>query len=109
MSNQSPGGFPAKRGLYDPANEKDSCGVGFICDIKGRASREIIDEAVDDSEAVPHWHGHAPAPVFSDHPPPETAAHGHCLPTSATGISSNMAILAMIGGPVQAGYRRDPV
>ncbi|MFB3105311.1 MAG: glutamate synthase subunit alpha, partial [Pseudomonadales bacterium] len=36
---------PSKRGLYDPANEKDSCGVGFICDIKGRASREIIEEA----------------------------------------------------------------
>ncbi len=38
-------GRPSKRGLYDPANEKDSCGVGFICDIKGRASREIIEEA----------------------------------------------------------------
>ncbi|MCZ6854598.1 MAG: glutamate synthase large subunit, partial [Gammaproteobacteria bacterium] len=38
-------GPPGKRGLYDPANEKDSCGVGFICDIKGRASRYIIEEA----------------------------------------------------------------
>jgi len=45
MSNRSHRGLPPKRGLYDPANEKDSCGVGFICDIKGRASREIIDEA----------------------------------------------------------------
>ncbi|MYD96770.1 MAG: glutamate synthase subunit alpha, partial [Gammaproteobacteria bacterium] len=38
-------GLPQRRGLYDPAQEKDSCGVGFICDIKGRASREIIDSA----------------------------------------------------------------
>ena len=38
-------GLPPRRGLYDPAQEKDSCGVGFICDIKGRASREIIDSA----------------------------------------------------------------
>ncbi|MEE2694025.1 MAG: glutamate synthase large subunit [Pseudomonadota bacterium] len=38
-------GLPQKQGLYDPALEKDSCGVGFICDIKGRPSREIIDYA----------------------------------------------------------------
>ena len=38
-------GLPARQGLYDPALEKDSCGVGFICDIKGRASRDIVDTA----------------------------------------------------------------
>ena len=38
-------GLPQPRGLYDPALEKDSCGVGFICDIKGRASRDIIERA----------------------------------------------------------------
>ena len=38
-------GLPRKQGLYDPALEKDSCGVGFICDIKGRPSREIIEYA----------------------------------------------------------------
>ncbi len=38
-------GLPEKRGLYDPANEKDSCGVGFICDIKGRPSHEIVAQA----------------------------------------------------------------
>ena len=38
-------GLPRRQGLYDPASEKDSCGVGFICDIKGRASRDIIDTA----------------------------------------------------------------
>ena len=38
-------GLPASYGLYDPAFEKDGCGVGFICDIKGRASREIIRDA----------------------------------------------------------------
>jgi glutamate synthase (NADPH/NADH) large chain len=57
MSNQSPGGFPPKRGLYDPANEKDSCGVGFICDIKGRASREIIDEAQNMNCCMTHRGG----------------------------------------------------
>ncbi len=38
-------GFPAKRGLYDPANEKDSCGVGFVAHIKGKRSHQIIDDA----------------------------------------------------------------
>jgi glutamate synthase (NADPH/NADH) large chain len=39
------GGLPKKRGLYDPANEHDSCGVGFICDIKGRPSHQIVSDA----------------------------------------------------------------
>ena len=39
------GGLPKKRGLYDPANEHDSCGVGFICDIKGHPSHQIIADA----------------------------------------------------------------
>lgn len=39
------GNFPAKHGLYDPANEKDGCGVGFVCDIKGRPSHQIVTDA----------------------------------------------------------------
>ena len=35
-------GFPHKQGLYDPANEHDSCGVGFVANIKGRKSHEVI-------------------------------------------------------------------
>ncbi len=38
-------GLPEKQGLYDPANEKDSCGVGFVADMKGRPSHEIVVEA----------------------------------------------------------------
>jgi len=33
-------------GLYDPANEKDACGVGFIAHIKGRASHHIVSDAL---------------------------------------------------------------
>lgn len=29
------GALPAAQGLYDPDLEKDSCGVGFVCHIKG--------------------------------------------------------------------------
>ena len=38
-------GLPKAHGLYSPTFEKDGCGVGFVCDIKGRASRRIIDDA----------------------------------------------------------------
>src|SRR5687768_14299764 len=37
---------PAAEGLYDPSLEKDSCGVGFIADIKGRASHQIVADSL---------------------------------------------------------------
>jgi glutamate synthase (ferredoxin) len=33
--------------LYDPALEHDSCGFGFVADIKGRASHEIVKNALE--------------------------------------------------------------
>src|SRR5215470_8773329 len=43
-------GLPPAQGLYDPALEKDSCGVGFIADIKSRktASNEELRKLQDD-------------------------------------------------------------
>ncbi len=38
-------GLPSARGLYDPGFEHDSCGVGFVCDIKGVASNQIVRAA----------------------------------------------------------------
>ena len=37
--------FPEAHGLYDPAYEHDSCGVGFVAHIKGEASHQIILDA----------------------------------------------------------------
>ena len=34
-------------GLYDPANEHDSCGVGFVVNIKGRKSHDIIRRGLE--------------------------------------------------------------
>jgi len=45
---------PHKQGLYDPANEKDSCGVGFIAHIKGHRSHKIIQDAGIALEAMTH-------------------------------------------------------
>ena len=33
---------PAASGLYDPANDKDACGVAFVADARGRRSRDIV-------------------------------------------------------------------
>ena len=35
-------GLPPAEGLYDPRHEKDSCGVGFVADIKNRKSHVIV-------------------------------------------------------------------
>ncbi|EMR68693.1 putative glutamate synthase protein [Eutypa lata UCREL1] len=39
------GALPVKQGLYDPSLEKDACGVGFACHIKGKASHKIVSDA----------------------------------------------------------------
>jgi glutamate synthase (NADPH/NADH) large chain len=39
-------GSPLAQGLYDPALDKDSCGVGFIADIKGRKSHQLIEDGL---------------------------------------------------------------
>ncbi len=36
---------PPAYGLYDPQDEKDSCGVGFVADIRGRRSHQIVLDA----------------------------------------------------------------
>ncbi|MDN5730205.1 hypothetical protein, partial [Corynebacterium casei] len=37
---------PGPQGLYNPEFEKDSCGVAFIADMYGRATREIVDKGI---------------------------------------------------------------
>src|SRR3981189_1513487 len=34
------------RGLYDPRNEHDACGVGFVVNIKGKKSHDIISRGL---------------------------------------------------------------
>ena len=36
-----------KQGLYDPQYEHDNCGVGFVVNIDGRKSHEIIEKGVE--------------------------------------------------------------
>ena len=37
---------PARQGLYDPANEHDACGMGFVAHLHGARSRAIVADAL---------------------------------------------------------------
>jgi glutamate synthase domain-containing protein 2/glutamate synthase domain-containing protein 1/glutamate synthase domain-containing protein 3 len=39
-------GPPPKQGLYDPAHEHDSCGIGFVVDAHGKRSHSIVEQGV---------------------------------------------------------------
>ncbi|MBV8127721.1 MAG: glutamate synthase large subunit [Planctomycetaceae bacterium] len=39
-------GLPSPQGLYDPSHEHDSCGVGFIVDLKGRKSHQLVRDGL---------------------------------------------------------------
>jgi hypothetical protein len=38
---------PLKQGLYDPRYEHDSCGVGFVVDLKNRKMHSLIEQALE--------------------------------------------------------------
>ncbi|MEV7237638.1 glutamate synthase large subunit [Streptomyces sp. NPDC051020] len=39
-------GRPAQQGMYDPRNEHDACGVGFVATLSGVASHELVEQAL---------------------------------------------------------------
>jgi len=46
MSENGTSGEFARQGLYDPAFEKDACGVGMVCSLKGERSHDIVVKAL---------------------------------------------------------------
>ncbi len=47
-------GFPRKQGLYDPSREKDACGIGFVVNIKGHKSHDIVRQGLQVLENLYH-------------------------------------------------------
>jgi len=43
-----------QQGLYDPANEHDACGVGFVAHIKGEKRHDIVQGALKILENLDH-------------------------------------------------------
>ncbi|QID16794.1 glutamate synthase subunit alpha [Nitrogeniibacter mangrovi] len=46
--------LPHKQGLYDPANEHDACGVGFVAHIKGEKRHDIITQGLEILKNIDH-------------------------------------------------------
>lgn len=45
---------PMSQGLYDSRNEHDACGMGFVVQMQGKKSREIVDQAIEILERMEH-------------------------------------------------------
>jgi glutamate synthase (ferredoxin) len=46
--------IPKAQGLYDPAHEHDACGVGFVVNIKGERSHDIVAKALQVLDNLTH-------------------------------------------------------
>ena len=66
LQEQTKFGFPEKQGLYDPAFEKDSCGVGFVAHIKGKPSHQIVLDAEIMLQRMEHRGGCGCEPTTGD-------------------------------------------
>jgi hypothetical protein len=59
-------GLPAARGLYDPRNEHDACGVGFIAQMKGVKSHQIVKDGLFMLENLTHRGAVGADPLMGD-------------------------------------------
>ncbi|WP_334073605.1 MULTISPECIES: glutamate synthase large subunit [Paenibacillus] len=58
--------IPPKQGLYDPTFEKDACGMGFVAHIKGKASHDIVSQALTMLTNMEHRGGQGSEPNSGD-------------------------------------------
>ena len=58
--------LPGQQGLYDPANERDACGVGFVAHIKGKKSHSIIEQGLQILKNLDHRGAVGADPLMGD-------------------------------------------
>lgn len=51
---KTPDDAPQRQGLYDPANEREACGVGFVVDVAGGKSHRIVRDGIRVLENLGH-------------------------------------------------------
>jgi len=61
-----PSGLPKKQGLYDPRNEHDACGVGFVAHMKGEKSHQIVKDGLFILENLTHRGAVGADPLMGD-------------------------------------------
>ncbi|MBP7518989.1 MAG: glutamate synthase subunit alpha [Leptothrix sp. (in: Bacteria)] len=54
------------QGLYDPANEHDACGVGFVAHIKGQKAHSIVEQGLKILENLDHRGAVGADPLMGD-------------------------------------------
>ena len=59
-------GLPAAQGLYDPCNEHDACGVGFVAHMKGKRSHSIVQDGLAMLENLTHRGAVGADPLVGD-------------------------------------------
>ncbi len=47
-------GLPVQQGLYDPRQERDACGVGFVAHIKGKKNHDMVRQGLQILENLTH-------------------------------------------------------
>jgi glutamate synthase (NADPH/NADH) large chain len=57
---------PVAQGMYDPQNEHDACGVGFVAHIKGKKSHEIVSQGLKILENLDHRGAVGADPLMGD-------------------------------------------
>ena len=57
---------PAPQGLYDPRNEHDACGVGFVAHIKGERSHSIVKQGLEILSNLDHRGAVGADPLLGD-------------------------------------------
>ena len=57
---------PERQGLYDPANEHDACGVGFVAHIKGQKSHSIVQQGLQILKNLDHRGAVGADPLMGD-------------------------------------------
>jgi glutamate synthase domain-containing protein 2/glutamate synthase domain-containing protein 1/glutamate synthase domain-containing protein 3 len=62
----SRGAHPGAQGLYDPRYERDACGIGFIADIKGARSHDIILKGIQILVNLQHRGASGSDPITGD-------------------------------------------
>lgn len=50
-------GLPEQQGLYSPQNEHDACGIGFVANIRGQGSHQIVEQGLNILKNLAHRGG----------------------------------------------------
>ena len=102
--------IPARQGLYDPRNEHDACGVGFVAHIKGRKSHEIVRQGLKILDRLTHRGAVGADPLAGDGAGillqmPDAFLRAHCADLGLTLPEEGAYAVGMVFLPRDAASR----